>query len=229
MLTRALPAAAAALLLLFSACSEDSSDDVTASDAATSEGAESGEAGDTACDYPEDGRPAAKEVSPPPAEPTETGSTEVAIETSVGDIDATLDGAATPCTVNSFLSLAEQDYFDGTDCHRLTEGGLSVLQCGDPTGTGGGGPGYSFEDELTGEESYPAGTLAMANAGPGTNGSQFFIVYGDSQLPPSYTVFGSVDDEAVDLVTEVAKKGSDGSYPDGSGVPNEQVTITDVG
>ena len=82
-----------------------------------------------------------------------------------------------------------------------------MLQCGDPTGTGTGGPGYSFDDELSGDETYPAGTLAMANAGPNTNGSQFFIVYEDTQLPPAYAVFGTVDEAGVKTVQEVAGEG----------------------
>ncbi len=83
-----------------------------------------------------------------------------------------------------------------------------MLQCGDPTGTGTGGPGYSFDDELSGKETYPAGTLAMANAGPNTNGSQFFIVYDDTQLPPAYAVFGQLDAASVKIVAEVAEKGT---------------------
>ena len=96
------------------------------------------------------------------------------------------------------MSLAEQGYFDDTTCHRLTTQGIFVLQCGDPTATGGGGPGYSFEDELDGAEKYPAGTIAMANAGPDTNGSQFFLVYEDTELPPSYTTFGTIDDAGLE-------------------------------
>ena len=113
--------------------------------------------------------------------------------TSVGDLTATLDADTTPCTVGSFVSLAEQGYFDGTSCHRLTTQGIYVLQCGDPTGTGTGGPGYSFADELSGKEKYPAGTLAMANAGPNTNGSQFFITHGPQpHLDGRHSVFGKV-------------------------------------
>ena len=105
------------------------------------------------------------------------------------------------------MSLAEQGYFDDTTCHRLTTKGIFVLQCGDPTATGSGGPGYSFEDELDGSEKYPAGTIAMANAGPDTNGSQFFLVYEDTELPPSYTTFGTIDDAGLDVVEEVADAG----------------------
>ena len=150
----------------------------------------------------------------------------VTIKTNAGEIPATLDADATPCTVNSFVSLADQGYFDDTTCHRLTTQGIYVLQCGDPTATGSGGPGYSFEDELSGDETYEAGTLAMANAGPDTNGSQFFIVYDDSQLPPSYAVFGHVDDDGLAVVKEIAAKGTDSGGPDGA--PKEAVEIGSV-
>jgi len=152
----------------------------------------------------------------------------VTVTTGLGDIAATLDADATPCTVNSFVSLAEQGYFDATECHRLTTAGIFVLQCGDPTATGSGGPGYSFEDELSGEETYPAGTLAMANAGPNTNGSQFFIVYGDTPLPASYTVFGTVDEAGVKLVEGVAEEGTDNANAQGDGAPNQAVEIESV-
>ena len=93
--------------------------------------------------------------------------------------------------MNSFVSLADQGYFDDTPCHRMTTRGIFVLQCGDPTADRRRRAGLPFEDELDGTETYGPGTLAMANAGPNTNGSQFFIVYGDSPLPPAYTVFGA--------------------------------------
>ncbi len=197
----------------------------TATDPATSE---SPSGTGVACEYAEGGAPAAKEVEPPPADATVSGDVTVTITTGLGDIAATLDADATPCTVNSFVSLAEQGYFDDTQCHRLTTAGILVLQCGDPTATGSGGPGYSFADELTGEESYPAGTLAMANAGPNTNGSQFFIVYGDTPLPPAYTVFGTVDDAAVALVEGVAEEGTDNGNGEGDGAPNQAVEIESV-
>ena len=180
------------------------------------------------CEYPADPAGAAKPVDPPPATPTQTGEVAVTIGTSVGDLHATLDAGKTPCTVNSFLSLADQGFFDGVVCHRMTTAGIFVLQCGDPTGTGAGGPGYSFADELDQTETYGAGTLAMANAGPDTNGSQFFIVYGDSQLPPAYTVFGHVDDAAVKIVKGVAKDGVDDANGTGDGHPNTEVKMEKI-
>ena len=101
-----------------------------------------------------------------------------------------------------------------------------MLQCGDPTGTGSGGPGYSFDDELTGKETYPAGTLAMANAGPNTNGSQFFLVYADTPLPPSYTVFGKMDPAGRRVVARIAAAGTADGGPDGA--PKQAVRITSV-
>jgi len=197
-------------------------------DSARDTGSAAEEPADTTdCDYPADGRGAAKPVDPPPAEAA-GGEVQVTISTTVGDLAATLDADRTPCTVNSFVSLAEQGYFDGVTCHRMTTSGIFVLQCGDPTGTGAGGPGYSFADELDGAETYEAGTLAMANAGQDTNGSQFFLVYADTQLPPSYTVFGHVDAETVKAVEKVAKAGVDNANGPGDGHPLTEVTISGV-
>ena len=130
--------------------------------------------------------------------------------------------------MTSFVSLAEQGYFDGTSCHRLTTAGIHVLQCGDPTGTGAGGPGYSFADELTGEETYAAGTLAMANAGPDTNGSQFFIVYqsANGALGPDYTEFGTITKKSLAEVRKVAADGVQGGGTDGP--PATPVEISSV-
>lgn len=145
-----------------------------------------------------------------------------------GPITITLDRSKAPCTVNSFESLAKQGYFDGTACHRLSTQGIWILQCGDPTGTGRGGPGYTFNDELGHTRDYPAGTVAMANSGPNTNGSQFFFVYQDTPLPPQYTVFGTIDQASVQHITDIAFLGHDSRYPDGTGFPNGDATITGV-
>jgi peptidyl-prolyl cis-trans isomerase B (cyclophilin B) len=177
------------------------------------------------------GAPAAKKVNPPDPTATESGSVPVTIDTSVGTLTVTMDAAAAPCTVSSFVSLASQGYFDDTPCHLLTTKNIYVLQCGDPTGTGQGGPGYTIPDELHGTEAYTAGTLAMANTGqPDSGGSQFFIVYKDStaNLQKSYTVFGHLDHKSLAVVQKVAAKGSDNSGGPGDGAPREPVTITKV-
>jgi peptidyl-prolyl cis-trans isomerase B (cyclophilin B) len=158
-------------------------------------------------------------VKPPSTSDVATSGTVTSvITTNAGDVRITLDQAAAPCTVHSFLSLAQQGYFDATSCHRLTLQGILVLQCGDPTGTGSGGPGYSFADETKGGESYVRGVVAMANAGPNTNGSQFFLVWGDStQLDqtPNYTIFGRMDDASVSVVEQIAAGGVSGGGADG--------------
>ncbi|KAA2261923.1 peptidylprolyl isomerase [Solihabitans fulvus] len=194
-----------------------------------------------ACDYPATPQePAAKPVQAPPKDNISAqGTVQATLGTSVGDLKLTLDRALAPCTVNNFVSLAKQGYFNDTTCHRMTTGqGLQVLQCGDPTAKGSGGPGYSFADEVFPELKYGRGTLAMANAGKGqnnagTNGSQFFIVYGDgSGLTPNYTVFGSIDADSLKLVDKVANNGvvrgtnpQDGSPTPGDGKPKTPVDI----
>lgn len=221
-MSRPLLALSAALLAasVLGACGGDDG----AADAAADPSAD---AETVSCAYPDAG-PASKPVDKPPSEAPSEGQVGLTIATSAGDLVVTLDSQNAPCTVNSFRSLARQGYFDDTTCHRLTlpESGIAVLQCGDPTAAGTGGPGYSFADELTGTETYPAGTLAMANAGPDTNGSQFFVVYGDTPLPPDYTVFGSLDEASVGAVEEVAAGGTSTGEVDGP--PATPVTITGV-
>ncbi|REJ04915.1 peptidylprolyl isomerase [Microbacterium bovistercoris] len=222
LLRRSLLALTAAAALTLAGCaSNPGSDPASAPSSSASE-----PAADGTCQYPSDGQ-AAKQADAPAAEPTVTGEVSATIKTSAGDLAVTLDADKTPCTVNSFLSLAGQSYFDETQCHRLTTDGIFVLQCGDPTGTGTGGPGYSFADELSGDETYEAGTLAMANAGPNTNGSQFFIVYADSQLPPNYTVFGHLDEASTAIVAGIAKDGTVTDDPNGS-APKTPVTLLGV-
>jgi peptidyl-prolyl cis-trans isomerase B (cyclophilin B) len=220
------------LLLLAAAalagCGGDDSGADSAKDDTTASA--SGPASDVTCDYPADQVPAAKKNDPPPSTPTVSGQVTATVDTSLGTMTFTLDADRAPCTVNSFVSLAKQNYFNATQCHRLTTldtGGIAVLQCGDPSATGSGGPGYTFADETDGTETYGPGVLAMANRGPDTNGSQFFIVYDDSPLNPDYTVFGTVDDKTVQAISDLAAKGvSD----DGSGMtaPAEEVDINTV-
>jgi peptidyl-prolyl cis-trans isomerase B (cyclophilin B) len=173
--------------------------------------------------------------TPPTANVPHAGTRLATVKTSQGEIEVTLDVAKAPCTANSFAFLASKKYFDGTSCHRMTNSGLFVLQCGDPSGTGSGGPGYQFgvENLPTGKENpYPAGVLAMANSGsPDSNGSQFFIVYKDSQLGPDYTIFGTIT-KGLDVVNKVGAAGHDGSFDPspGGGKPKlpvklEQVTV----
>src|SRR3954454_7527677 len=219
-------------------CGGDDSDTASDSDSASpSAPADAGpphgsaDPADVTCDYPADEAPAAKEVDVPPSSPTVGGDVPATLVTSLGDLKITLDAANAPCTVNSFVSLATQGYFDDSPCHRLTtldESGIAVLQCGDPSGTGGSGPGYSFADETTGDEKYGPGVLAMANRGPDTNGSQFFIVYDDSPLDPDYTVFGTVDPDSLKAVQDLAAKGTVAG-PGGMPAPAEKVTIKSIG
>jgi len=144
----------------------------------------------------------------------------ITLTTNCGDIAiATLPDKA-PLTVASETFLARDGFYNRTSCHRLTTTGIYVLQCGDPTGDGTGGPGFSLPDEnlpAADGVNYPAGTVAMANAGPGTSGSQFFIVYRDTTLPPGYTIWGTVT-KGLDIVTGVAAAGVEGGLSDGTPV-----------
>jgi peptidyl-prolyl cis-trans isomerase B (cyclophilin B) len=124
-----------------------------------------------------------------------------------------------PCTTFSFRFLASRGYYNQTHCHRLTVQGIYVLQCGDPTGTGSGGPGYQFNDENLAGATYPAGTVAMANAGPDTNGSQFFFVWKDTTLQPDYTPFGTVIG-GMNVLQKIAAAGDDSQNGPGDGYPH---------
>ena len=171
---------------------------------------------------------AARKVSLPPSAPNYTASYQATITTNRGSIVINLLNSKATCTVNSFVHLAEQKYFSSTKCHRLTTSGIYVLQCGDPAGTGSGGPGYAFGNENLAGAKYTAGTVAMANTGqPNSNGSQFFLVYKNSPLPASYTPFGTVT-QGLDIVQNVAKAGSDNSNGSGDGHPKENVVIESV-
>jgi len=132
-----------------------------------------------------------------------------------------------PCTTYSFRFLAERFYYNLTHCHRLVTQRIFVLQCGDPTGTGSGGPGYSFNDENLAGATYPAGTVAMANAGPNTNGSQFFFTTADTTLRPDYTPFGVIT-RGMDVLAKIAAAGEDDQNGPGDGYPNSYVNILHV-
>ena len=184
----------------------------------------------------------------------------VELDTNQGPIGMELDRAASPCTVNAIEYLAEEGFYNDTVCHRLTTGdGLKVLQCGDRAGTGAGGPGFQFANELPTDQAlegidlseagipegaseeemmqaktmmlqqnsqpqrYDRGTIAMANAGVDTNGSQFFLNYGDSVLPPLYTYFGHIDDEGLSTLDKIAEAGVEGGEQDGA--PADEVRI----
>ncbi|TXG92684.1 peptidylprolyl isomerase [Rhodococcus rhodnii] len=235
-------------VLVLAGCSngDDTEGDATAADTTSTADAPAADLGNfpalptppeggdpVTCEYDAQGEPAAPAQPPAATDVPATGTTVLTLATDAGAIDATLDRAWAPCTVQSIVSLADQGFYDGTPCHRLTAAsGLSVLQCGDPSGRGNGGPGYQFADEYpaTAAESseavgYPRGTLAMANAGPGTNGSQFFLVYEDSVLPPAYTVFGTISETGLEVLDEIAAEGTDNRNGPGDGAPNRSVTI----
>lgn len=188
------------------------------------------------CVYREDGT---GEAAVPETEDVSTeGTVNVTMQTNHGDIGLELDRSVAPCTVNAIETLASEGYYDDTICHRVTGGTLNVLQCGDPTGNGTGGPGFTFDNEYPTDEAsdeelntpltYPRGTIAMANAGinpdgTGTNGSQFFLNYEDSGLPPAYTYFGQIDNEGLAVLESIAENGTLEGTPDGT--PAEEVRI----
>jgi peptidyl-prolyl cis-trans isomerase B (cyclophilin B) len=193
------------------------------------------------CQYPASADKASKPAKPPRTGkvPTDPAQVSASMTTNQGNLGLQLDNGKAPCTVNSFANLAQQGFFNDTPCHRLTTSpGLAVLQCGDPTGQGTGGPGYQFDNEYPTNQyqpddpklqepvKYPRGTLAMANAGPGTNGSQFFLVYKDSELPPNYTVFGTIDETGLATLDKIAAAGTADGGQDGK--PKNDVTIKSI-
>ncbi|MEU5719831.1 peptidylprolyl isomerase [Streptomyces sp. NPDC020403] len=198
------------------------------------DGDDDGKKADEAAASPSASPSASESSVPEPAMKIDKKATyAMSLKTSQGDIAITMDAAKTPHTTNSFKSLADKGYFDGTKCHRLTTQGIFVLQCGDPKGDGTGGPGYTIPDEnLTalgkpggdGSVTYRAGTVAMANTGqPGTGGSQFFLVYKDTKLPPTYTPFGTMDEAGLKAVKKIAEAGVTGGAADGA--PKKTVTV----
>lgn len=264
---------------IYFAANQDGDDDVNASEESTSatESTESTEPTQTvdpasyeaiatqraaalpatvSCTYTEDGQQDHFKGLPPADNVSAEGTVNIDLDTSAGPIGMKLDRAVSPCTVNAMEYLAKDGYFDGTVCHRLTTSdGLKVLQCGDPSGSGSGGPGFKFPNEYPTDEAlknvdssqipegasdeekamyassllqsepkrYERGTIAMANAGVDTNGSQFFLNYGDSILPPLYTYFGQIDDAGLATLDKIAEKGVKGG--DSDGAPADEVKI----
>jgi len=188
--------------------------------------------------------PNLKDVGTPPAsgEPR-SGVRDMTIKTNLGDIVIRMDLAKAPCTAASMTYLAEKHFYDKTSCHRLVNQSgqdqqtgeiqeMHVLQCGDPSGTGQGGPKYEFDNEYVPTDlrpAYPEGTVAMANSGPNTNGSQFFIVFGDTLLPADYTLFGTVV-SGLDVAKQVGTAGDDGAFAQqaGGGHPKKKITFNTV-
>ncbi|MDR0481759.1 MAG: peptidylprolyl isomerase [Cellulomonadaceae bacterium] len=221
--------------VLVSALSHGPSDDAAPADSATENAAEATPSpDDPATSLEEDAEPEdVPQGNAPDPSIAENRSWTAAMNLNVGTVDLTLFGDKAPQAVASFVTLAQDGFFDGVVCHRLTTSGIYVLQCGDPTGTGTGGPGYTFGpiENAPSNDVYPAGTLAMARQGGNANsmGSQFFLVYQDSTIPSDaaggYTVFGEIT-SGLNVVEDVANAGVDGGGPDGP--PATAVTIEGV-
>ena len=170
---------------------------------------------------------APKDVAPAQKLPKKLPRT-FTFQTNCGNIVVTTVGAKAPITITQLSTLAKGGYFDNSLCHRLTTQGLYVLQCGDPTATGTGGPNFTYGDEnlpTATVNNYPAGTVAMANSGAGTNGSQFFLVFADTTLGANYTIWGTIT-QGLDIVKAIAKAGVKGGGADGA--PNQPVAINRV-
>jgi cyclophilin family peptidyl-prolyl cis-trans isomerase len=202
--------------------------------ASTSAAAKTNADGTVSCSYAPDksGNANLKDVGTPPnpqATPTQ-GTSTLLMSTNQGDLTLTLDRAKAPCAAASFTYLASQKFFDGSPCHReVNQPSFGVLQCGDPTGTGQGGPTYKFAQEIPEGTTYPRGTIAMANSGqPESTGSQFFLCFTDTQLSPDYTPVGTVDQAGLAVLDKIAAAGNDGSFDPspGGGAPKLPVTIT---
>jgi peptidyl-prolyl cis-trans isomerase B (cyclophilin B) len=169
----------------------------------------------------------AKKIPLPVVDPNISNRT-MTINTNCGDVVIQAFGELAPVTVSAMKAMANSGFLDKSLCHRITTDGIYVLQCGDPTATGKGGPNFRFSDENLPqniENNYPAGTVAMANSGAGTNGSQFFIVYKDTYLPPNYSIWGKVS-KGLEIIQAVAKNGVKGGGTDGA--PKTKIAIEKV-
>lgn len=238
------PIVAGCALIYYAVNSDDSSDTTAASTSTTSSTSTNYQpistSRDTAlaptvnCVYNETGS-ASRDISLPQTENISTeGTVTITLQTNQGDIPMVLDRSVSPCTVNAIEHLAQEGYYNDTVCHRITTNGIYVLQCGDPSGTGSGGPGFQFANEYPTDSYsdtttpilYTRGTIAMANAGADTNGSQFFLNYEDSPLPPNYTYFGEVTEEGLETLDKIAANGVEGGATDGA--PAQEVRIEEA-
>ena len=168
-----------------------------------------------------------KNITPPEVKAPYKNRT-FTLNTNCGDIVIEADGVKAPVTVIALAALANGGFYNQTICHRLTTNNIYILQCGDPTATGSGEPNFSYRDENLPQSvpaNYPAGVVAMANSGANTNGSQFFIVYEDTSLPPSYTIWGKVT-KGLDIVQSIAKEGVIDGKSDG--LPKRTIAIEKV-
>jgi peptidyl-prolyl cis-trans isomerase B (cyclophilin B) len=244
--TAALAVLTAALAVAVSGCGSASSSDAggsssssksaSASASASSSPAASDSASATptaapgACTWNDSGQPAARKVDKPGTKPL-TGKVKVTIGTNFGKSVAVLDAASAPCATTSFASLAKQGYYDKTTCTRVayTSGKVAILQCGDPSGTQSGGPGYQFAEEVTGKEVYGPGVIAMANSGqPGSTGGQFFVCLDTSQYPPDYTIIGKLTDAGLAVWRKAATAALKGQSDGYDGKPATPVNLTKV-
>src|SRR3954449_2995092 len=211
---------------------EKSSASAQGTAASSSAAAKTNADGTVSCSYAPDksGNTNLKDVGTPPnpqATPTQ-GTSTLLMSTDQGDLTLTLDRAKAPCAAASFSFLAQQKFFDGSPCHRLVnQEGFGVLQCGAPTGTGSGGPSYKYAEEVTADTTYPRGTIAMAKTSePNTTGSQFFLCFVDTTLPPEYTVVGTIDEAGIGVLEKVAAGGIKDAGPTGDGAPAIPVNIS---
>jgi peptidyl-prolyl cis-trans isomerase B (cyclophilin B) len=234
------PAAAKKPAATKSATASPSASAASASPAAVTEPAQH-------CSYSSASAGTVVKSSLPTATPDYKAAYTASINTNLGPIKIDLANSKATCTVNSFVHLASANFWNNTQCHRMSNsGGLYMLQCGDPTAKaseklsctsqtlGTGGPGYEFASEnlptagSSGSVVYKAGTVAMANSGGATNGSQFFLVFKDTTLGPDYTPFGTIT-SGLDILQNVAKAGTSCTFAGaGGGVPKEKVVINSV-
>lgn len=206
-------------LVLVSGCSsEPDPEDVQLTPTSTPSASSTASAAATSFCEPTTATPRRPIAPAAPSEYLAKKSYTLTLETNCGLIEIEADGVNAPATVSTIGFLANSNYYDATLCHRLTTSGIFVLQCGDPQADGGGNPGFTFADEnlpTANGINYPKGTVAMANSGPNTNGSQFFLVYADTTLPPNYSIWGVIT-KGFEIVEKIANLGTATGEPDGS-------------